>query len=319
MRDAMMRDFLGKIVTAIAAVLAAMLLIFLLMSVVPGDPASTLLGPQASPEFVRQYIQQMGLDQPVHVRLIRFFENLLTGNLGTDVVSGRPVWDIIVEAVPNTMLLAVSSMALACIIGIPLGVFGVMTKSPTIDAVITSLSIVFVSMPSFIVGIALLVIFSSWLNWLPVLGASADASLLDKFRAMILPTTALAIGWIGIIGRLVRSSMLEALSQNYVRTARAYGLRKSLVFYKYALRNAIIPTITVVGMGFARLIGGAVLVEVLFARQGLGTVIYDALISRNFSVLQGSIFVVVVLFVFINFITEYVFRIADPRFSKDAA
>uniref|UniRef100_Q11F11 Binding-protein-dependent transport systems inner membrane component n=2 Tax=Phyllobacteriaceae TaxID=69277 RepID=Q11F11_CHESB len=315
----MMRDFLGKIVTAIAAVLAAMLLIFLLMSVVPGDPASTLLGPQASPEFVRQYIQQMGLDQPVHVRLIRFFENLLTGNLGTDVVSGRPVWDIIVEAVPNTMLLAVSSMALACIIGIPLGVFGVMTKSPTIDAVITSLSIVFVSMPSFIVGIALLVIFSSWLNWLPVLGASADASLLDKFRAMILPTTALAIGWIGIIGRLVRSSMLEALSQNYVRTARAYGLRKSLVFYKYALRNAIIPTITVVGMGFARLIGGAVLVEVLFARQGLGTVIYDALISRNFSVLQGSIFVVVVLFVFINFITEYVFRIADPRFSKDAA
>ncbi len=314
-----MRDFLGKIVTAIAAVLAAMLLIFLLMSVVPGDPASTLLGPQASPEFVRQYIQQMGLDQPVHVRLIRFFENLLTGNLGTDVVSGRPVWDIIVEAVPNTMLLAVSSMALACIIGIPLGVFGVMTKSPTIDAVITSLSIVFVSMPSFIVGIALLVIFSSWLNWLPVLGASADASLLDKFRAMILPTTALAIGWIGIIGRLVRSSMLEALSQNYVRTARAYGLRKSLVFYKYALRNAIIPTITVVGMGFARLIGGAVLVEVLFARQGLGTVIYDALISRNFSVLQGSIFVVVVLFVFINFITEYVFRIADPRFSKDAA
>jgi len=314
-----MRDFLGKIVTAIAAVLAAMLLIFLLMSVVPGDPASTLLGPQASPEFVRQYIQQMGLDQPVHVRLIRFFENLLTGNLGTDVVSGRPVWDIIVEAVPNTMLLAVSSMALACIIGIPLGVFGVMTKSPTIDAVITSLSIVFVSMPSFIVGIALLVIFSSWLNWLPVLGASADASLLDKFRAMILPTTALAIGWIGIIGRLVRSSMLEALSQNYVRTAHAYGLRKSLVFYKYALRNAIIPTITVVGMGFARLIGGAVLVEVLFARQGLGTVIYDALISRNFSVLQGSIFVVVVLFVFINFITEYVFRIADPRFSKDAA
>ncbi|WIY54542.1 ABC transporter permease [Devosia sp. YIM 151766] len=314
-----MRDFLDRLVTAFASVLAAMLLIFVLMSVVPGDPASTLLGPQASPEFVRQYIQQMGLDQPVHIRLGRFFGNLLTGNLGTDVVSGRPVWDIIAEAMPNTVMLALFSMTAACIIGIPLGVFGVMTKSRAIDAVLTSLSIVFVSMPSFIVGIALLVIFSSWLNWLPVLGAPANASLVDKFRAMILPTTALAIGWVGIIGRLVRSSMLEALSQNYIRTARAYGLNKTLVFYKYALRNAIIPTITVVGMGFARLIGGAVLVEVLFARQGLGTVIYDALISRNFSVLQGSIFVVVVLFVFINFVTEYVFRIADPRFSKDTA
>lgn len=314
-----MKDFADKLITAIASILAAMLLIFVLMSVVPGDPASTLLGPQASPEFVRQYIQQMGLDQPVHIRLTRFFGNLLTGNLGTDVVSGRPVWNIIAEAMPNTIMLAVFSMAVACIIGIPLGVFGVMTRSRGINAVITSLSIVFVSMPSFIVGIALLVIFSSWLNWLPVLGARADASFLEKFRAMILPTTALAIGWIGIIGRLVRSSMLEALSQNYIRTARAYGLRKTLIFYKYALRNAIIPTITVVGMGFARLIGGAVLVEVLFARQGLGTVIYDALISRNFSVLQGSIFVVVVLFVFINFVTEYVFRIADPRFHKDAA
>lgn len=303
----------NRVLTAVMSVFGAMLVIVILLNVVPGDPATALLGPMATPEYARQFIAEMGLDQPIYVRLWRFFTQVAAGNLGTDVISGRSVNAIVWAALPHTFALALGSMALACLIGIPAGVYGAVHKGSVADTLMAMISVVVVSVPSFILGIFLLIVFSIWLNWLPVLGVSDSADLRDQLARMVLPTVALALGWIGLIARLVRTSMLEALGQNYVRTARAYGLRENMIHYKYALKNAIIPTLAIIGMGIGRLLGGAVLIEIIFARQGLGSVLYAALQARNFSVLQGSVFIVVVIFVAINLLTELSYSFFDPR------
>lgn len=290
-----------------------MLLIFVLINSVPGDPATALLGPSATPEFSQRFIREMGLDQPVYIRFMLFLKQILSGNLGTDVVTGQSVNDIVFSALPSTFSLAFAAMALACVIGIPAGVYSAVKKGSVADTVIAMISVVFVSVPSFILGIFLLVIFSIWLQWLPVLGSVADIGFKDQLIRMILPTVALALGWIGLIARLVRTSMLETLGENFIRTARAYGLSERLVLYKYALKNAIIPTLAVIGMGIGRLLGGAVLIEILFARSGVGTVLYNALQARNFSVLQGTVFVVVVIFVVVNLLVELSYSLFDPR------
>lgn len=303
----------NRILTAVMSVFGAMLVIVVLLDLVPGDPATALLGPMATPEYAQLFIAEMGLDQPIPVRLWRFFSQVAMGNLGTDVISGRSVNVIVWAALPHTFALAFASMALACLIGIPAGVYGAVHRGSIGDTLMAMVSVVFVSVPSFILGIFLLVVFSIWLNWLPVLGVSENASLGDQLVRMILPTVALALGWIGLIARLVRTSMLEALGQNYVRTARAYGLRENMIHYKYALKNAVIPTLAIIGMGFGRLLGGAVLIEIIFARPGLGSVLYDALQARNFSVMQGAVFVVVVIFVVVNLLTELSYSLFDPR------
>ncbi|MBE7732844.1 ABC transporter permease [Devosia faecipullorum] len=303
----------NRILTAAMSVFGAMLVIVVLLDMVPGDPATALLGPLATPEYAQRFIVEMGLDQPIPVRLWRFFTQVAMGNLGTDVISGRSVNAIVWAALPHTFALAFAAMGLACLIGIPAGVYGAVHRGSVGDTLMAMISVVFVSVPSFILGIFLLVVFSVWLNWLPVLGVSDNASLADQLVRMILPTVALALGWIGLIARLVRTSMLEALGQNYIRTARAYGLRENLVHYKYALKNAVIPTLAIIGMGFGRMLGGAVLIEIIFARQGLGSVLYDALQARNFSVLQGAVFVVVVIFVVVNLLTELSYSLFDPR------
>jgi peptide/nickel transport system permease protein len=305
--------WIGRILTAALSIFGAMLLIFLLLSLVPGDPATALLGPMATPEYARRFVQEMGLDQPIYIRLWRFLSQVAIGKLGTDVISGRSVNSIVWAALPYTFSLAIAAMGLACLVGIPAGVFGAVRKGSVADTAIAVVSVVFVSVPSFILGIFLLVVFSIRLDWLPVLGAPEGAGLAGQLVAMILPTVALSLGWIGLIARLVRTSMLETLGENFIRTAHAYGLRENLILYKYALKNAIIPTLAVIGMGIGRLLGGAVLIEILFARQGLGSVLYNALQARNFSVLQGTVFVVVVIFVIVNLLVEFCYAFLDPR------
>jgi len=156
-------------------------------------------------------------------------------------------------------------------------------------------------------------IFAIWLNWLPVLGTSRSGDWLDEFRRMILPTIALSLGWVGFIARLVRTSMLEVMGENYIRTSRAYGLSERLITYKYALKNACIPTITILGLGIGRLLGGAVLIEIVFARPGLGRLIYGAISERNYPVVQGAVLVVVVVFVLVNLIVDLSYSAIDPR------
>lgn len=318
MRGETARYLASRLVTSALIVLGAMLLLFALSALVPGDPAATLLGPQATPEFAAQFIREMGLDRPLHERLWIFLTNVLTGNLGVDVLSGRPVAGLVLSVMPYTFVLTFASIALAVLLGVPLGVFAATHRGSVADNVLAFISVAFIAVPSFVVAILLLLVFSIWLSWLPVLGAGNTDDLLDQARRLILPTVALSLGWIGFIARLVRSSMLEVMAEPHIRTLRAYGVPERLVTYKYALKNACIPTIALLGMGIGRLLGGAVLVEIVFARPGLGRLIYDALSVRNFPVVQGAVLVVVVLFVVVNLLVDLSYSAIDPRMRREA-
>ena len=300
-------------------VFGAMLLLFSITALVPGDPAATLLGPQASPELVKRFVADMGLDQPVHIRLWRFFANILGGNLGVDIISGKSVWSLIIEVLPYTLLLTFSAILLAVITGVPTGVYSATHRGTWIDNILGFISVAFIAVPNFVVAIFLLLIFSIWLDWLPVLGTSRNGGFWDEFRRMILPTLALALGWIGFIARLVRASMLEVLGENYIRTSRSYGLSERMITYKYALKNACIPVIAILGLGIGRLLGGAVFIEIVFARPGLGRLIYNAISERNYPVVQGAVLVVVVLFVIVNLGVDLVYSGIDPRIRRDKA
>ncbi len=319
MRAETARYLASRLVTSALIILGAMLLLFALSALVPGDPAVTLLGPQASPEFARQFIREMGLDRPLHERLWLFLTNVLTGNLGTDVLSGRPVAGMVLSVIPYTFVLTFGAIGLAVLLGVPLGVFAATHRGSLADNVLAFISVAFIAVPSFVVAILLLLVFSIWLNWLPVLGAGNADDLWDQARRLILPMVALAIGWVGFIARLVRSSMLEVLAEPHIRTMRAYGVSERLVTYKYALKNACIPTIALLGMGIGRLLGGAVLVEIVFARPGLGRLIFDALSVRNFPVVQGAVLVVVVLFVVVNLLVDLSYSAIDPRMRRAGA
>jgi peptide/nickel transport system permease protein len=312
--------YLGsRLLTTVLIVFGAMLLLFTLSSVVPGDPAATLLGPQATPELSRQFIREMGLDQPIHIRLWRFFSQVLSGNLGVDVVTGRSVNTMVANALPYTLILTFSAIGLAVIVGMPLGIYAATHRGSISDSVLAFVSVAFIAVPSFVLAIFLLLVFSIWLDWLPVLGASKTGDLFDEFKRMILPTLALSLTWVGFIARLVRASMLEVMGENYIRTSRAYGLSERLVTYKYALKNACIPTITILGMGVGRLLGNGVLIEIVFARPGLGRLIYGAISDRNYPVVQGTVLVVVVLFVVINLIVDLSYSAIDPRIRNGAS
>jgi len=312
--------YLGsRLVTTVLIVIGAMLLLFTLSSIVPGDPATTLFGPQATPELSRRFITEMGLDQPVLVRLWRFFSNVAIGNLGVDVISGRPVTSLIREVIPYTLILTFTALGFAALLGIPLGIYAATHRGSALDNGLAFLSVAFIAVPSFVVAILLLLVFSIWLDWLPVLGASRTGALGDEIKRMILPTLALALGWIGFIARLIRTSMLEVMNEPYIRTSRAYGLSRRLVTYKYALKNACIPTITLLGLGIGRLLGNAVLVEIVFARPGLGRLIYNAISERNYPIVQGAALVVVVLFVVVNLIVDMSYSAIDPRIRHGAA
>ncbi len=312
----MLRAVLSRLLTTVLVVGGAVVLLFLLTTLVPGDPASALLGPQASPEAARRFIQEMGLDQPVHVRLWRFLAHLATGDLGTDVLSGRKVAAVVGSVLPYTLVLTAASMILSIVIAVPLGCWAAVRPGSWLDHGLAGASVAMIAIPSFVIAILLLVVFSVYLDWLPVLGTGRVDDWGDQARRLILPTVALSVGWVGFLARLVRTSMLEVLAEPYIRTARAYGLASRTIVYRLALKNAALAPLAVVGLGIGRLLGGAVLVEIVFSRPGLGRLVLDAINARNFPVLQGAVLVVVGLFVLTNLVVDLLFLAIDPRLRR---
>jgi peptide/nickel transport system permease protein len=281
--------------------------------VIPGDPATILLGPRATPELVAALTQRMGLDLPLHLRLLHFFGDLLRGDLGEDILSGRPVAGLVLAALPNTVMLAISAIGLAVLIGLPLGCYAATHPGSVGDQVAAFVSVGFIATPSFVIAVFLLLIFSVSLHWLPVMGAGAAGDPLDQLQHLVLPSVALAAGWIGYIARLIRSSLLEILGEPFIRTSRAYGIAARVIVYKYALKLACIPTLAVLGVGIGELLGGAVFAEIIFNRPGLGSLIYKSILDRNYPVVQGSIFVIVLLFVLTNLLVDLSYAWLDPR------
>ena len=309
----MLLYFVKRIFLGILIISVAVTLMFCMIHLVPGDPARIMLGPRATPEMIADISMRMGLDQPILIQLMKFFGNILQGNLGMDVISSRPVTAIVFGQLPYTLWLIFSAIFGAMLIGIPLGCYSALHRNTLADRVTGVISVACITAPSFVVALYSLLIFAVTLKWFPAIGAGDKGDLFDQATHLVLPAFAIGISWVGYLSRLVRASMLEVLGENHIRTARAYGLTEFTVVYRYALKIAILPTVTVIGVGMGFLISAAVLTEVVFARPGLGKLIIESITSRNYPVVMGSVLVSTVLFVISTTISDLVNAWLDPR------
>lgn len=290
-----------------------MTLMFFMIHLVPGDPARILLGPRATPEMIADISMRMGLDQPLIIQLMKFLGNILKGDLGMDVISNRPVTAIVFGQLPYTLWLIFSAIFGAMLVGIPLGCYSALHRNTLADRISGIISVACITAPSFVVALYSLLIFAVTLKWFPSIGAGEKGDFFDQLAHLVLPAFAIGLAWVGYLSRLVRASMLEVMGENHIRTARAYGLTESTIIYRYALKIAILPTVTVIGVGMGFLISAAVLTEIVFARPGLGKLIIESITSRNYPVVMGSVLISTVLFVISTTISDLVNAFLDPR------
>jgi peptide/nickel transport system permease protein len=315
----MFRYLLKRLGMSLLVALLAMLFLASLVHLIPGDPVKTILGPRASETLSARVRVEMGLDEPIPVQLFNFVAGAVQGDLGRDFVSHLPVTRLVGQALPHTIILAVSSLGLATLLGVPLGVYSAIRPNTWADRLTGLLAVSCITLPSYVAGLFLLLIFAVQLSLFPAIGVGELTSPADYIHHLILPATALAITWIGYLARLVRASVLEVLNANYIRTAFAFGLRERTIFYKYALKNALIPTIAVLGVGMGNLLGGAIFIEVIFTRPGLGRLIFEAIADRNYPIVQGGILVAALLFVLANLLADLSYHYLDPRIQMEEA
>src|SRR5687767_9474408 len=302
-----------RFAAAMLTMAGAILLLFVLMQFVPGDLITIMLGPRATPELREAFAERMGLDQPLLWRLWLFFSKAAVGDFGTDVLSSRPILDMIMDVLPNTLQLAFSAMLLGGGLGILLGCIAALKPGSRLDTVLGFASVAFITTPSFVVAIFLLLTFSLGLHWLPVTGAGNPNSFTDRLAHLILPASALAIGWVGYIARLVRASLLEVLSEQHIRMMRAYGVSERRIIGRYALKLALVPVVAVAGLGMGDLIGSAVFAEIIFARPGIGSLIYNSIMTRNYPVAQAGLLLLVLVYVSANLLVDVINSMLDPR------
>ena len=294
-------------------ILIVMVFLGLLVQIVPGDPVVTLLGPRATPDLIASVRSQMDLDKPIYVQVARFIWNALHGNLGNDFWTGRSISQSIAEVLGHTVILSLTSLGLAVLLGVPLGVFSATHPNSWLDRFLAVVSISFITIPSYVAALLLLLLFSVHFHVFPAIGLGKVGDTGDYLRHLVLPSIALAITWVGYLARLVRTSLLEVLNTNYIRAAKSFGLRERIVFYKWALKNALIPTVTVLGVGLGSMMGGAMFVEVIFARPGMGTLIYNAINDRNYPTVRAGVLVVALLFILANLLADFINSWLDPR------
>jgi peptide/nickel transport system permease protein len=307
-----------RLLTTIPVVLGVSLVVFLMLHLLPGDPVLMMLtehrgggAPTISGSITQEMYDnmrhQLGLDRPLPVQFASFLGGVLRGDLGTSFRGGEPVRELIVRNLPYTIQLAVASFGVAMAAGFLLGVIAGVKRGTWIDSLTMTIAAAGVSMPSFWLGIMLLLVFSVYLNLVPAVARAAD------WRSLILPAIALGFSASAIIARLVRSSLVEAMQQDYVQTARAKGLRERTVVVRHALKNALIPVVTVGGLQFGNLLGGTVVIETVFARPGIGHITVNGILERDFPVVQGVVLVSALTYVLANFAVDLVYTWIDPR------
>lgn len=301
---------LKRLLQMIPTLIGVSILTFLMVHAVPGDPARMLAGPEASSEEVDVVRESLGLDQPLYIQYGKYVSNLLQGDLGTSLRSERPVLDEILGRFPSTITLTVMAIVVMVVIGLFAGIFSATRPNSLIDNTAMMISLFGISLPVFWLGLMLILLFAYYLNWLPSGGN-------DGFRHFILPAVALGLSSSAILARLTRSSMLEVINQDFVRTARAKGVKEKLVIYKHTLKNALIPIITIIGLEFGTLLGGAVLTETVFSINGLGRFIIQSIQFRDYPAIQGSILFVAAIFVVVNLIVDLCYSLVDPRVKYD--
>ncbi len=286
--------------------LGVVFLILATIDLIPGDPAALMLGQGATPEMVAKLRASLDLDQPLLVRYVRYLGRVLRGDLGRSIREGRRVNDEIRELWPATVRLGVTALVIAIVVGIPLGVAAARWPRSMFDNIMRVVSLLGLSMPIFWTGLVLIVVFSLWLGWLPTGGVGT-------WRHLVLPGVTLAAPSVAILARLVRSTMLDVLREDYIRTARAKGAATYRVLMGHALRNALIPVVTVLGLQTGQLLGGAVLTESVFAWPGIGRMLVRAIFARDYVLLQGGVLVLAVTFVIINLLVDISYAYLDPR------
>jgi peptide/nickel transport system permease protein len=302
-----------RIGLAVLILVTVMLAMYAMVFLVPGDPASVALGPRASPALKAALTERMGLDQPILTQVWNFFAAALRGDLGHDVWSNRPVTEMILETFPKTLLLGTVAMGWAIVLGLILGCLAVVWRDTFADRVLGVLSVGFISVPSFLIAIYLLVIFAVTLNWVPAIGAGDPDDPASQARALVLPAIAIGLPWVGYLARLVRASMLEVMSTPHIRTARAFGLSERSIVARYALRVAVVPVISVIAVGFGAILSSAVFVETVFSRPGIGTLMTTAVEKRNFPVVMGTVLFMTAFYLAIVTAADLLIARLDPR------
>ncbi len=304
----MSKYLVQRLVLAIPVLLGVSITVFLMMHLIPGDPALAMLRgqPTVTEEDIERIRHQMGLDDPIPVQYLKYMGRVLQGDFGESVKAHRPVLTMIGEQAWPTIQLAVAAMVAAVVIGVVLGTISALRQNTWVDSLSMLVALFGVSMPSFWFGLILIYVFSLRLGWFPVTGQGG-------WERLVLPAVALGMDFSAITARLVRSSLLEVLRQDYILTARAKGLREQVVISRHALRNALIAVVTIIGLQFGYLLGGAVVIETVFARQGIGRLAITAILSKDFPLVQGIVLLAALVYVGVNLLVDLSYSLLDPR------
>jgi peptide/nickel transport system permease protein len=309
-----MRAIAGRVIALLPILFGLSVLSFTLLAMVPGDPVTAMLGLEASPEAIATLRAKFALDEPLPVRFLAWFGNLLQGDLGRSIQTGRPVLEMVVTALGPTLLLAGAALLVSLAIALPAGIVAATRRNRPADFAVSLVALCGLSLPSFWLGILLILTLS--IAW-PIFPASGYASLLTDpwtaLRHLVLPAATLGVALAGASMRMTRSAMLEVLPADYIRTAHAKGLGPRRVVWRHALRNALIPIVTLVGIQLGQLLGGVVVTETVFAWPGIGKLVVDAIFARDYPVVQGAILVTATLFVLLNLMTDLICLALDPR------
>ncbi len=304
-----------RIVFLIITLIGASFIVFMIIHLLPGDPARILAGPEATQQEVEIIRHQLGLDKPLIVQYADFVNRILHGNLGNSIVNGKPVAELIKYRFLNTLKLAVVGITFSVILGIPLGILAAIHRNKWIDQVVMAIAVLGVSTPIFVIAIFLMLVFAIKLHWLPVTSVTGNIGVRD----LILPGAALALYGAAPIARMARASMIETLSQEHIKVARAFGIPERKVIYKYALKNALIPVVTVIGLIFGYLLAGTVITETVFGYPGLGRLLINAIFSRDYPVVQIGILFVAATFAIVNTMVDILYVFIDPRIRVEGA
>lgn len=312
----MTRYLLGRSLLAILTLFGMVTLAFFMLRALPGDPALAILGEHASQSSVTDLRASLGLDEPLLTQYLDFLRGFITGDLGTSAITRRPALGEVSSAIGPSLALAVGSVAIAIVIGLPLGVVSAVRQGSAWDYGMMIVTVGGISLPSFWVGLMAILLFAHWLQLFPSIGAGTPGDLLSQVRALVLPAAVLSTSAAAYIARLTRSSMLEVLRQDYILVAKAMGLRRRRIVYVHALRNALLPILGVVAVSFALAIGNSVLVEIVFSRPGVGTTLINATFARDYQVVQAGFLVLAVIVVGANFLLDLIYPVVDPRLRR---
>ena len=312
----MLKTIIKRIWQSIPTLFVVVTITFVLTRMIPGNPAITILGPQASPQDILEMEEKLGLNKPMIEQYADYMTGVIKGDFGTSYVYNRPVTSLIAEKIPKTLMITVTALLIALVIGVCIGILSALKQYSMVDYIFMILALIGVSMPIFWLGLMLVNLFSVQLGWLPALGiGSMDKGLWDMISHMILPCFCLATIPMATFARITRSSMLEVIHNDSIKALRARGIKESSIIWKHALKNALPPIVTVFGLQLASAFTGAILTESIFSWPGMGTMIVSAIDNRDYMLIQGTVLFMAVVFVVVNLIVDIIYMLINPRVS----